>query len=221
VSADGRVPLAGMAEFDSFDWTRLTQEMSSVTTYQTVPGNVEHLHPTKRVLLQVIRGIGYFFYFYVTVVLIVLTLGFFLLLFGANPTSSFVEWVYRSMERAMEPFRGIFTPIELGTTAGDVSAVLDTSVLFAMIMYSILAVVGQQVVAWLTSRINRLDWEDAEYQRRMEFERANMALQAQQVAQPGAMTATPTVPSAMVAPQPVPPVPPVQPVPPAAAPPAL
>ena len=146
-----------------------------MTTYQTVPGNVEHLHPTKRVLLQVIRGIGYFFYFYVTVVLIVLTLGFFLLLFGANPTSSFVEWVYRSMERAMEPFRGIFTPIELGTTAGDVSAVLDTSVLFAMIMYSILAVVGQQVVAWLTNRINRLDWEDAEYQRRMEFERANMA----------------------------------------------
>ena len=167
-----------------------------MTTYQTVPGNVEHLHPTKRVLLQVIRGIGYFFYFYVVVVLIVLTLGFFLLLFGANPTSSFVEWVYRSMERAMEPFRGIFTPIDLGTTAGgEVNAVLDTSVLFAMIIYSILAVVGQQVVAWLTSRINRLDWEDAEYQQRMALERTAMALQAQQMAQPGAMTGTPTAPT--------------------------
>ena len=195
-----------------------------MTSYQTVPGNVEHLHATRRVLLQVIRGIGYFFYFYVVVVLIVLTLGFFLLLFGANTTSSFVEWVYRSMERAMEPFRGIFTPIDLGTTAGgEVNAVLDTSVLFAMIIYGILAVVGQQVVAWLTSRINRLDWEDAEYQQRMALERTAMALQAQQMAQPGAMTGTPTAPGAMVAPQPVAPVAPVAPVPPvppAAAPPA-
>ena len=200
-----------------------------MTSYQTVPGNVEHLHATRRVLLQVIRGIGYFFYFYVVVVLIVLTMGFFLLLFGANPTSSFVEWVYRSMERAMEPFRGIFTPIDLGTTAGgEVNAVLDTSVLFAMIIYGILAVVGQQVVAWLTSRINRLDWEDAEYQQRMALERTAMALQAQQMAQPGAMTGTPTAPGAMVAPPPVAPQPvapvapvaPLPPVPPAAAPPA-
>lgn len=178
-----------------------------MTSYQATSGNVEHLHSTRRVLLQLIRGIGYFFYFYVVVVLIVLTLGFFLLLFGANPTSSFVEWVYRSMERAMEPFRGIFTPIELGTTAGEIEAVLDTSVLFAMIIYSILAVVAQQLVAWMTARIYRLDWEDAEYQRRMALERTATALQPQQVAQPAATTGTPA-PSAMAAPSPAPPAPP-------------
>ena len=39
----------------------------------------------------------------------------------------------------MERFRGIFTPIELGLTGNDVEAVLDTSVLFAMLVYGIFA----------------------------------------------------------------------------------
>ena len=41
------------------------------------------------------RALAYLVYFFVTVALIVLTFGFFLLLFGANPDAAFAEWVYR------------------------------------------------------------------------------------------------------------------------------
>jgi uncharacterized protein YggT (Ycf19 family) len=65
----------------------------------------------------------------VTVALIVLTFGFFLLLFGANPDAAFAEWVYRSLDRVMAPFRALLESIQLNG-----ESVLDVSVLFAMIV---------------------------------------------------------------------------------------
>ena len=62
------------------------------------------------------RVVSYLIYFYVVVVEIILIIGFFLLLFGANPSAGFTQWAYRNLDRVMEPFRGIFTPIQLGTT---------------------------------------------------------------------------------------------------------
>jgi hypothetical protein len=87
----------------------------------------------------VARVVSYVIYFYLIVVEIILIIGFFLLLFGANPSAGFTQWAYRNLDRVMEPFRGIFTPIQLGTTSGNVQAVFDTSVVFAMIVYGILA----------------------------------------------------------------------------------
>ena len=84
----------------------------------------------RRIILWASRALSYFLYAYLVVVEIILFLGFFLLLFGANPSAGFTQWVYRSLDRAMEPFRGIFTPIELGTTAGNVESIFETSVLF-------------------------------------------------------------------------------------------
>jgi hypothetical protein len=49
----------------------------------------------------------------VTVALIVLTFGFFLLLFGANPDAAFAEWVYRSLDRVMALFRAMLESIQL------------------------------------------------------------------------------------------------------------
>lgn len=67
-----------------------------------------------------------------------LFLGIFLLLFGANQSAGFSEWIYRSVDRAMKLFGGLFTPIDLGTTASnDVESVFEPSVLFAMIVYGI------------------------------------------------------------------------------------
>ena len=85
--------------------------------------------------------VTYVIYFYLIVVEIILIIGFFLLLFGANPAAGFTQWAYRNLDRVMEPFRGIFTPIQFGTTSGNVDAVFDTSVVFAMIIYGILAMV--------------------------------------------------------------------------------
>jgi uncharacterized protein YggT (Ycf19 family) len=97
------------------------------------------------------RALVYLVYFFVTVALIVLTFGFFLLLFGANPDAPFAEWVYRSLARVMAPFRGLFEPIQLNG-----QSILDVSVLFAMVVYSILALALRSLIDWLTYRVEML-----------------------------------------------------------------
>jgi len=94
------------------------------------------------------RGLVYLVYAFVIVCLVILTLGFFLLLFGANPDAPFAEWVYRALDRAMKPFRGIFESIPLNG-----KSVLDVSVLFAMIVYGMLALALRALIDWLTYRL--------------------------------------------------------------------
>lgn len=86
--------------------------------------------------------------------LVLLFLAFLLRLFGANPDADFTEWVYRSVERAMAPFRGIFEPIELTG-----ASVLDTSLLFAMIVYGIVALFLRAGLDWITRWIARRRYE--------------------------------------------------------------
>ena len=102
------------------------------------------------------RALVYLVYFFVTVALIVLTFGFFLLLFGANPDAAFAEWVYRSLNRVMAPFRGLFEPIQLNG-----KSVLDVSVLFAMIVYGIVALALRSLIDWLTYRVEMLRTREA------------------------------------------------------------
>lgn len=121
-----------------------------------------HAHPQRRVLLLGARALVWVVYAYVVVTEVVLTLGFLLLLFGANPDASFVAWAYRSLDRAMEPFRGMFTPIDLNVSANaDVGAVLDTSVLFAMLVYAFAAWAVHALLTWLTEQIQRAEAQHA------------------------------------------------------------
>jgi hypothetical protein len=131
--------------------------------------NLEALRLRKGFVLAT-RVISYLIYFYVIVVEIILIIGFFLLLFGANPSAGFTEWAYRNLDRVMEPFRGIFTPIQLGTTSGNVEAVLDTSVLFAMIVYGIVAMLLGALTRWLSQRLRYLDAAEADAERREQRE---------------------------------------------------
>ena len=89
-------------------------------------------------------------YAIVLVTAIVLTLAFFLRLAGANPEADFVEWVYRSAERAMRPFRGIFPTQPIGD-----ASVLDTSLLFAAVFYFVVALLVDILLRWLTQRLHR------------------------------------------------------------------
>src|SRR5689334_23183393 len=59
------------------------------------------------------RALTYLVYAFVVIALVILLLGFFLLLFGANPDAPFAAWVYRGLHRVMAPFRGIFETIPL------------------------------------------------------------------------------------------------------------
>jgi hypothetical protein len=141
-----------------------TSEEDAMTEESSHPQQVQKEHPQQRAVLWGARALGYLIYAYLIVTEVVLLLGFFLLLFGANPEPPFVQWAYRSLDRAMEPFRGIFTSIELGQTGNDVPAVLDTSVLFAMLVYGILAWAVSAGIGWLAGRLTRLDRLERQHQ---------------------------------------------------------
>src|SRR5262245_18769618 len=85
---------------------------------------------------------------WVVVNLILLFLAFTLLLFGANPQAGFAQFVYRSVERSMAPFRGLFEPVPISD-----KAILDTSLLFAMFIYGLIALFLKAGIDWLTASI--------------------------------------------------------------------
>lgn len=120
------------------------------------------------------RWFGWFVWAYFTFIVIILTLAFFLLLFNADPDVGFVAWVYRSADRAMEPFRGIF-PTE---TAGN-GSVIDFSILFAMIIYGILASLVNALVNFFDRKISeersKAMYVAQEEQRRREYAMATDA----------------------------------------------
>ena len=94
------------------------------------------------------RALTYLLYAFVLVAIVALVFGFFLLLFGANPDAAFAEWVYRTLTRVMAPFRGLFEPVPV-----DGRLVLDVSILFAMAVYGLAALLLHALIDWLTDRI--------------------------------------------------------------------
>ena len=88
-------------------------------------------------------------YAYLVVAVIILVLAFFLMLFNASTAAEFTQWVYRSADRVLQPFRGIFPTAKLG----EQGSVVDFAVLFAIIMYGILAMVLSALVTWLDRKI--------------------------------------------------------------------
>jgi uncharacterized protein YggT (Ycf19 family) len=111
----------------------------------------------ERVVVKVAKVLLWLVYIWVTITLVLLLLTFILELFGANPNAGFVEWVYRSVDTAMAPFRGIFKPIHL--TA---DSTLDTSVLFAMIVYGFVAIGLHVAIDWITRMARKNDLEAAQ-----------------------------------------------------------
>ncbi|MEM8620216.1 MAG: hypothetical protein AAGF73_10875 [Actinomycetota bacterium] len=106
----------------------------------------------KSTTVWIIRAVVYVVYAFFIVSLLILLQGFLLLLLGADPNTGYTEWAYRNLDRVMEPFRGIFQPVEI---TGD--AVLDTSILFAMVIYGILLLLTRAFLDWLTIRLHRAE----------------------------------------------------------------
>lgn len=138
----------------------------------------------REVTVWLARGVAYLAYAWLVVTQIILVQGFLLLLFGANTGSSYVDWAYRSLERVMAPFRGIFETVEL-----DGNSVLDTSVLFAMVIYGIAAIMVRSLLDWLTYRLHRLE-------RQREMEEAEAAAQVGNPYAAGYPTAAASTPAA-------------------------
>jgi uncharacterized protein YggT (Ycf19 family) len=93
------------------------------------------------------RALTYLVYAFVVVALVLLLLAFFLLLLGANPHAPFAEFVSRGLTRVMAPFRGLFEPVRM-----DGRSVLDVSILFAMIVYGLVAMFLRDLLERLTDR---------------------------------------------------------------------
>lgn len=99
-------------------------------------------------LLRAAKVVVVFVYIWVLVDLVILTLGFFLRLFGASTEAVFTRWVYRNVDRIMEPFRGMFP----SKVVSDHS-VVDVSLLFAMIVYLIVGIAVHALITWVTDKI--------------------------------------------------------------------
>lgn len=98
--------------------------------------------------VRLVRLLVFAVYLFVLVKLVLLTLGFFLRLFGASTDAEFTRWVYRNVDNTMDPFRGMFP----SRTVSDHS-MIDTSLLFAMIVYAIVAIALHLVITWLAHQV--------------------------------------------------------------------
>jgi hypothetical protein len=124
-------------------------------TYPPAPGPSAPADQDTRIgLLRAVRVVVLFVYAVVLVNLVLLLLGFVLRLFGASTDAAFTRWVYRSVDRIMEPFRGMF-PTHV---SGD--SVFDTSLLFAMIVYALIGIALHALVTWLAAKIVALRRQD-------------------------------------------------------------
>jgi uncharacterized protein YggT (Ycf19 family) len=135
-------------------------------------------------VLKAARVVVWIVYALVMVTAIMLTLDFFLRLFGANSDNAFVQWVYRSTDRAMQPFRGIFPTHQLG----DSSAALDFSVLFAAIFYFVVAILIDIALRWLSDRLRRAERDTVALRQRAD-DAATQVYAQQQAAQRAAQEA--------------------------------
>jgi uncharacterized protein YggT (Ycf19 family) len=84
----------------------------------------------------------------VVAAVVILLIAFFLELFNANSSAPFVQWIYRSAETIMAPFRGIFPRVE-----AESGSVFDVSILFAILMYGLFAMAIHALISWLERKI--------------------------------------------------------------------
>ncbi len=133
----------------------------------------------KLTFIKIARVMTYLVYAYAMIATVFLVLGFFLLLFGASTSSSFVQFVYHIAARFLEPFRGIFP----GQQISDRSY-FSAAGLFAIIMYGIAAMALHAFINYLTYKMQMHQAVLSEYQSR------HAAAQKQTVEQRPAQTKT-------------------------------
>jgi uncharacterized protein YggT (Ycf19 family) len=77
-----------------------------------------------------------------------LSLGFVLLLFGANQDVAFTKFVYNVAAEFLQPFRGIFPLKPVGTTG-----YFSTSALFAIMVYMLSALAVNSLITYVTAKM--------------------------------------------------------------------
>lgn len=96
------------------------------------------------VSLRAGRVLVWLVYAFATVAAILLLIAFFLQLTGANPAAPFAAWVYRGSDVLLTPFRSLYPTGHLH----DSRSVLNLSIVFAIFMYGLFAVLFSVAVGW-------------------------------------------------------------------------
>ncbi len=110
--------------------------------------NSDNGSDTKLLFLKTARVLTYIVYAFMLVAVIFLSIGFFLLLFGANPNVGFTQFVYKVAAEFLQPFRGIFPAHQVGETG-----YFSTSALFAIIIYILLALGINSLITYVTAKM--------------------------------------------------------------------
>lgn len=103
---------------------------------------------TTLTFIKIGRVITYIVYGFTIIAIVSLTFGFFLLLFSANPTTPFVQFVYKIANEFLQPFRGIFPTHPVGETG-----YFSASALFAIIFYLLFAAGVSALVSYLNVKM--------------------------------------------------------------------
>lgn len=113
--------------------------------------------------IKVARALTYLVYAFTLIAIVFLTLGFFLLLFGANTDTPFVRFVYHVAANFLQPFRGIFPTRQISDTS-----YFSSAGLFAIIMYSFIAAALHALINYITLKEVTHETELIEAQRALE-----------------------------------------------------
>ncbi len=100
------------------------------------------------IFIKFSRAISYIIYAFVIIAVVSLTFGFFLLLFGANQDTPFVQFVYKIAYEFLQPFRGIFPPHSVGETG-----YFSASALFAILVYLVLGAALQSLISYINVKM--------------------------------------------------------------------
>mgnify|MGYP000849619189 FL=1 len=109
---------------------------------------------TQIIFTKAARILTYLIYAYTLVAVTFLSLGFVMLLFGANPNAPFSKFIYNVAIEFMAPFRGIFPTHQVSETG-----YFSASALFAIIIYFIIAMALHALITYITSKIIKHETE--------------------------------------------------------------
>ena len=106
--------------------------------------------------LKISKLISFVLYLWIMLGVVMLALRTFLLLTSANPSSGFVDFVYRISADYLHPFRAIFPAKEVGETG-----YLDVSALFAIVVYLIIAWIVSSLLKLVQSKMDDVRSQEA------------------------------------------------------------
>ncbi|HEY2571635.1 MAG TPA: YggT family protein [Solirubrobacteraceae bacterium] len=104
------------------------------------------------VTLWVGKTLVWLVYCFASVAAILLLMAFLLQLTGANPSAPFAAWVYRSSDVLLQPFRSLYPTVKAHSGQSE----LNLSLVFAIFVYGIFAVVIEAIVRWFDRWLRRL-----------------------------------------------------------------